>query len=411
MESDHARAGQGGRGGWCAPHERRHLVPCPQEAERIGVPPADHSYATTTYAWNANDTLATTTDGDGNVRHFTYDGRGLRLTAEDLHDTGDGTFGNWTYSYDNGGNLSSFVDPKSQTVNFTYDGLNRVLTENYTGQAGTEIEYGYDACTNGKTRLCSATSTDAVSTTTYNALGLPATTTMAIDNAYYTTAYRYDRQGNMANIVYPDNSEVQYTFNTAGLPDKVQQKESGGSFADIVSNFEYGPHGQVTYKLFGNNVESTYTFGATKLYRLRNILTVASSSGESLGFFGGGELLGQNPERHPLAVAFLDATDMPASVRDLLDDVHGGEHVVPDLPGLGNTPTTTLPETPRAIVPIDLAEIAPEPPSVDTPVIEPMPSPPLANDEQSSQLPSRHLNRPNPWSKYLKESLLPSVQI
>jgi YD repeat-containing protein len=264
MESDHARAGQGGRGGWCAPHERRHLVPWPQEAERIGVPPADHSYATTTYAWNANDTLATTTDGDGNVRHFTYDGRGLRLTAEDLHDTGDGTFGNWTYSYDNGGNLSSFVDPKSQTVNFTYDGLNRVLTENYTGQAGTEIEYGYDACTNGKTRLCSATSTDAVSTTTYNALGLPATTTMAIDNAYYTTAYRYDREGNMSNIVYPDNSEVQYTFNTAGLPDKVQQKESGGSFADIVSNFEYGPHGQVTYKLFGNNVENTYTFDATK---------------------------------------------------------------------------------------------------------------------------------------------------
>ena len=46
------------------------------------------TYATTTYAWNANDTLATTTDADGNVRNFTYDGRGLRLTAQDLHDTG-----------------------------------------------------------------------------------------------------------------------------------------------------------------------------------------------------------------------------------------------------------------------------------------------------------------------------------
>ena len=59
--------------------------------------------ATTTYAWNANDTLATTTDAYGNVRHFTYEGRGLRLTAEDLHDPGDGTFGTWKYAYDDAG--------------------------------------------------------------------------------------------------------------------------------------------------------------------------------------------------------------------------------------------------------------------------------------------------------------------
>jgi YD repeat-containing protein len=37
------------------------------------------TYGTTTYAWNPNDTLATTTDADGSVRAFTYDGRGLRL--------------------------------------------------------------------------------------------------------------------------------------------------------------------------------------------------------------------------------------------------------------------------------------------------------------------------------------------
>ena len=53
--------------------------------------------------------------------YFTYDGRGLRLTAQDLHDTADATFGTWTYTYDDAGNLSSLVDPKSQTINFTYD--------------------------------------------------------------------------------------------------------------------------------------------------------------------------------------------------------------------------------------------------------------------------------------------------
>jgi hypothetical protein len=32
----------GGRGGWRAPHERRHLVPEAQETERTGVPPGNH---------------------------------------------------------------------------------------------------------------------------------------------------------------------------------------------------------------------------------------------------------------------------------------------------------------------------------------------------------------------------------
>jgi YD repeat-containing protein len=132
------------------------------------------TYATTTYAWNANDTMATTTDAEGNVRHFTYDGRGLRLTAEDLHAPADASYGTWTYTYDDVGNLTSQLDPKSQTINFTYDALNRVLTEDYTGQAGTEVEYAYGSCTEGIGRLCIATSTGAVTSFAYNALGLEA---------------------------------------------------------------------------------------------------------------------------------------------------------------------------------------------------------------------------------------------
>jgi hypothetical protein len=41
-EGDHARAGRGGRGRWRTPHERRHLVPWAQKAERIGVPAPHH---------------------------------------------------------------------------------------------------------------------------------------------------------------------------------------------------------------------------------------------------------------------------------------------------------------------------------------------------------------------------------
>jgi YD repeat-containing protein len=148
------------------------------------------TYGTTTYAWNPNDTLATTTDADGSVRAFTYDGRGLRLTAQDLHDTADATFGTWTYSYDNAGNLISRVDPKSQTVNWTFDTLNRPSTEDYTGQAGTEVTYTYDSpCTDGVSRLCQAAMASATTTYTYNALGLVASETKTISSTGYATSY------------------------------------------------------------------------------------------------------------------------------------------------------------------------------------------------------------------------------
>jgi hypothetical protein len=38
QEGDHPGAGRGGRGGWRAPYERRHLAPWAQKAEQIGVP-------------------------------------------------------------------------------------------------------------------------------------------------------------------------------------------------------------------------------------------------------------------------------------------------------------------------------------------------------------------------------------
>ena len=68
-----------------------------------------------------------------------------------------------------------------------------------------------------------------------------------------------------------------------GFPKPWSRRRAADRSDDIVSDFDYGPHGQVTYKAFGNGVESTYTFDATKLYRLQNILTIASRR-RKLGF-------------------------------------------------------------------------------------------------------------------------------
>ena len=231
------------------------------------------SIGTTTYAYDALNYLATSTDALGNVRHFTYDGLGRRLSAQDLHAVGDGTFGTWTYTYDDAGNNTSQSDPKSQVVNRTYDALNRMLAENYTGQVGTEVTYTYDSCTHGIGYLCIASSTSAITSNAYDILGRTSISTTTVQNIGYATTYAYDRQGNVTGLTYPDGSQVNYSYNLAGFPNRVQRKPSGGSFSDVISNFDYAPHGQIQNTLFGNNASTTYFYNANSMYRLSNLQT------------------------------------------------------------------------------------------------------------------------------------------
>ena len=243
--------------------------------------------STTAYEYNGLGNLTKITDSAGNVRNFTYDGLSRRLTAEDLHASADGTYGIWSYEYDAASNLVEVTDPKSQEVDYGYDELNRVLTEDYAGDAGTEIMYGYDSGTNGIGRLSSATTTAVVTEYGYNAVGNVATETETIDSVNYDTEYDYDRQGNITKITYPDDAEVQYTYNTAGLLEAIAKKESGeGSFSDVISDFDYAPTGKVTHKQYANGAETTDIYDENELYRLKQKFTSLNNAGS----FGEGSI-------------------------------------------------------------------------------------------------------------------------
>ena len=235
---------------------------------------------TTEYEWNGLANLIKITDSQDNIRNFTYDGLGRRLTAEDLHDPDDEYFGTWTYTYDDAGNLITRLDPKNQTVNWTYDDLNRVLTENYTGQSGTEITYVYDTGTDGIGRLSEAVNADADTTYTYNALGGVKTEAKEINSVEYDTEYAYDRQGNQTLITYPNGAQVKYLYNTAGLLESVQQKQSGEeNFSDLISNYDYSPLEQVSYQEDANGVKTYNDYDAAKLYRLQEKITASPDEG------------------------------------------------------------------------------------------------------------------------------------
>jgi RHS repeat-associated protein len=220
----------------------------------------------TYYTYDGLKDLTNITDALGNVRNFTYDGLGRRLTAQDLHASGASSYGTWNYTYDDAGNLTQQVDPKSQTITYVYDNLNRGTSESLGGVA--QITYTYDTCTQGVGRLCTASSSAAVVSDVYNGVGELSQETKTIASTAYATSYTYDRQGNQLSITNPDNSQVQYTYNLAGLPETVSAKENGGSFVIVVSNFDYSPTDQPSVIAYANGVTQTNSYDATKLYRL-----------------------------------------------------------------------------------------------------------------------------------------------
>ena len=264
---------------------------------QVGEHNGSNTY-TTTYSYDGLKDLLNLVDANGNIRSFAYDGLGRMVSSTDLRTPTSSTYGTWSFTYDDAGNLTTRVDPKTQTVNYTYDGLNRALTEDYTGAAGTEIQYAYDTCTNGVGRLCTVSSTDAVALTTktYDPLGNLASETKTIDGTNYATSYTYDRQGNQLTVTNPDNSVVQYVYGTGGLVTSVQEEESGGSFTTLVSSIDYSPMDKITMQTDANGVTTVNTYDPTRLYRLNNTVTTDNGSGfGQMAPMGGGGRFGPLP--------------------------------------------------------------------------------------------------------------------
>ncbi|MCC7160672.1 VCBS repeat-containing protein [Candidatus Nomurabacteria bacterium] len=231
---------------------------------------------TTSYSYNGNNKLTNITDALGNVRGFTYDGLGRRLTAQDLHATTDATFGSWSYVYDDAGNMTQSINPEGNVVNYSYDDINRLQSEDYTGSAGVEVSYTYDSCTKGIGKLCSSVvSSGGNNSYAYDSLGNIISDTATVDGNVYITSYVYDKQNNLSLVTYPDNAEAKYTYNTAGLLEKIERKENGGTFTDVVSGFDYSPMEQVSVQTNANGITTTNTCDSGKLYRLVNKKTVS----------------------------------------------------------------------------------------------------------------------------------------
>ena len=238
--------------------------------EHIGT-----TLATTSYAYDALNDLATTTDSQGNIRNFTYDGLGRRLSAQDLHAPGHTPFGTWYYSYDPAGNVISQTDPKGSTTTRTYDALNRLLTEN--NASTTQITNTYDSCANGIGYLCVSSTTASQTQNAYDILGRIAFATTTIAGNSYANGYTYDRQSNVLTLSSPNNIQTQYGYNLAGMVSSINAIVNASS-TPIETIASYAPTGKPSLIQYPTGVSTTYTYDPAHLYRLTRIFAATTTS-------------------------------------------------------------------------------------------------------------------------------------
>ncbi len=245
-----------------------------------------------TYSYDPNGNLIRRIDADGNVIEYEYDN--ANRLSKILYPNGDSVIyeydknGNKTkiidktgiteyiydqfnrlyaaffqevaavvYQYDNNKNVKKIIYPDSREVNYTYDGDNRLTQVSYAIDATTyATTYAYDSQTGN---LISKTLPNGVVTTyqydtadrltdcvnrksdatlissyhyTLDANGNRTSVVETTSEGSKTTTYEYDELNRLTRTVYPDGTDVRYTYDNAG--NRLTETTNG-----VVKNYQY----------------------------------------------------------------------------------------------------------------------------------------------------------------------------
>jgi RHS repeat-associated protein len=215
----------------------------PDEKRLVSV--ADAA-GTTTYAYNAVESLTTITHPGPLTRSFSYNTKNF-LISETHPETGT-----LTYGRDNVGNLTSQTDGKGAT-SFAYDALDRRTSIDYPGTAD-DTTFAYDNADN-RTSVSNAA---AAYTSTYDSENRLTQQVLTINGLTFTTSFGYDTQGNLTTLTYPTGRAITYTYDSAN-------RVSG--LNGYVSSVTYHPSRAMASLTFAN--AKTTTIGYDNRYRVQ----------------------------------------------------------------------------------------------------------------------------------------------
>lgn len=245
------------------------------------------------YAYDNNGNVKTITDSLSRVTSLTYDALNRLVTSKDAKN------GYTRFEYDKGDKISKVTDPRSLATVYTRDGFGQLWKEvspdrgttsySYssgglrmsmtrgngvattygydslgrltTVSAGSATEtYGYDTCTNGKGRLCSADITNSSIDYSYDQQGRVVSRVDGIVvagvSSSFTTGYLYDAFGRLSKLTYPNGEVATYAY-LSGQPSSVTVT-IGGVIKNVITGIAYEPLGPASAWTYGNGLARSY---------------------------------------------------------------------------------------------------------------------------------------------------------
>ena len=200
--------------------------------------------------YDAAGNVKKVTDPRGLATSYIYDGIG-QLWAQSSPDTGT-----TTYQYNGSGQLTLMNRADGSGLSYVYDALGRL---SWYGTSTEGRAFGYDTCTNGKGRVCTADYSSGTKHFLYTPEGRIAATldwTSTAGGDY--TAYVYDAMGRVTGISYPSGVSVGYAYQV-GRPVAVTAT-IGGVTQNVVTNIRYMPNAGSTGWQYGNGLARNHYY-------------------------------------------------------------------------------------------------------------------------------------------------------
>ena len=141
--------------------------------------------------------------------------------------------------------------------------------EDFSIAPGIEAKNTYDLCPNGIGRLCRIETPKVSTNYQYDKLGNTSKELKTIDLVDYLTQTTYNYQNAPSSLTYPDGTQVGYSYNAGGNIESVTKNG-----ANLVTNIDYSPLGQVSRVVLANGVTTQNTYNQNALYRLTAKLTI-----------------------------------------------------------------------------------------------------------------------------------------
>ncbi|MBS0576680.1 MAG: RHS repeat protein [Proteobacteria bacterium] len=229
----------------------------------------DPEKGVTAFGYDVGDRAVSVVDPRLLITTYVYDGFG-QLWAQSSPDTGTVSF-----TYDAGGRRTGFTRADGTVTSYGFDGLNRVATVSTGGKTQT---FTYDACANGRGRLCSVADAfngynDSLSTA-YTPEGWVASQSSIVAGSTYNTAYAYDNMGRATGVTYPNGVAANYAYAAGKLASATVT--INGTTRNVATGLTYEPYVGVAGWTYGNGLVRTNDYDLDG--RLTGISTTIPSS-------------------------------------------------------------------------------------------------------------------------------------